>query len=935
MSRYPGFLCLLTSFLFCGVGLTGCLEISPQQSLVGVSLGSRSRHHQQMLKEMEREADNENSVRLDARIADGDVERQLADIREMGEADVDLLIVCAIDPVAIAPAVQEVFDRGIPVLLVDNVLSNECYTAFIGTEFYDMGRSMGEYLMQKLVSRGNIVIINLDNQKQAPAAFVAGLENTVRSRPDIRVVAELKARDKESAALQIADVLETRQPINYILTETYDLGQGAWEAMSNSGAARIPIIVGDLEGFGSEAVDALGKEQITAVIESVTSGECVMRLAQSILEGTHFARFNYSSVNVIDEDNLDLLNAVRTELESERSHSDKVNLRYDGLRGSIQRHSYVNILIAVLFFVLLLSVWMLIRYLNQRKKNMDRLSIDKSHIENERSKLRKQNREQSVTIEQGRRFVSAVAHDLRAPLTLILDPVRQLLNSRELSSDDRRLVELMAPNVRMQYRLVRQLNDIMNYKQGYESPVFREFDFSHEIKSWLDQFRNQAVRKHLNFSAVIEEGDYRMIGDREKIVRIVYDLLGYSYKYTPVNGSVRFHACVEGRGDKRCLCITVSDTGMGIPKKVKRFFFNSYMLDSDTAGASTMGLVLAKVFTELHKGDISASDNPVGRGTVVKLKLPMTQPLSADRNIYLEEEDRLTREMMSAIPDITSLETPTIHHDVIVNVDEQIGNEVPKEGESCKPHILIVANNHTMRQYLRQLLSDGFSILGATNGQEALQIAIRQMPSLVITDGMMPVMNGWELCEKLRADRQTAHIPVIMITAYSEQDRMEKAYEAGVDTYITKPFSADLIKAAVVGLLNNRRLVRESCNDTPALDKKVRQDYSQTEKTWVEKLYAYVQEHLADQDISVEEMGRQFGLGRVQFYRRCKQLTNLPPNELIRTIRLKRAFTLLSTTDMSISEVAYAVGFSSPSYFSRCYRDYFGQTPKERINETK
>ena len=936
MPRILNFLfCVLTSFLL-GMGATGCMELSKPAYRVGVSFGSRSSHHQQLLKEMEREADNANCIELDARIADGNSEQQLADIRALAESDVDMLIICAGNPVAMAPLVEEIFDQGISVLLVDNVLPKDCYTAFIGADSYDMGRTMGEYLVKAYGTKGNLVTVSSDTGRPNVAAGQAGLLNKLRDYPDMHIVAQIEAPNADAAAQRMSEVIESQKHIDFILAESNELAQGALKAMNSHGAEKVPVIVADKEGYRSDALKALNVGTVSGVVESLTGGEHVIRLARKILGGNQFSRYNYSVNNVIDAGNEDLLTTLRADMEDEMKNNDEMNRLYDDLQESVLKNRYINILVAVLIFALLLSVWMLVRYLGNRKENLEKLSIDKSRVEKERSRLKNQNREQSSAIEHGRRFVSSVSHDLRTPLTLILDPMRQLQASKTLSQEDRRLVNLMVPNVRMQYRLVRQLSDIIHYQNETNRLNLTKFDFAKIIGYWIDQFRNQAVPKHLTFTAEFAEGDYRMTGDEEKITRMIYDLLGYSFKFTPINGSVTFRAEVEGTGEKRILVVTISDTGIGIPKGVKRHFFNPYMSENETAGASSMGLLLAKMFTELHHGEISASDNPVGRGTVVTVRIPMSLPSAAgsslESNIYLEEENRLTREMMESMSDITSIETPTMRHEVIVNVDSEISGE---SGDTQRPELLIVTDNHALRQYLRQLLNDTYNVVEAANGQEGFQIAVRRMPALVITEGMMPVLNGWELAAKLRDDRQTVFIPVIMLTAYSDNDHMKKAYEAGVETYITKPFHGEVLKAAVRNLLENISRKNGGSNGSATPETHQRNDFTKAEQTWTEKLYAYIQDHISDPDITVEELGREFKLGRVQFYRRCKQLTSMAPNELIRTVRLKRAFTLLSTTDMSISEVAYAVGFSSPSYFSRCYRDYFGQTPKERVNETK
>ncbi len=936
MTRYLSHLCVLATFLIGGMGLSSCLEFHTKTYHVGVSLGSGSRHHRQMTKEMEREADNDNCIILDARIAEGDVERQLEDIRDLADGDLDLLIVCALDPVTMTPEIEKLFNKGIPVLLVDNLLTNDSYTAFIGSDYYDMGRMMGDYLEKQVKARGNVIVLSGGTSKQAVQAGSAGIFSIIREMEHLHPVKQIEAEDAPTVTREMESVLKGEIHIDYILSENYELASGALEAMKKTGAEKIPVLTGDVLGYNSEAVKALNEGKLSAVVESVTNGERVLRLAREILEGGHFQRYNNPTVNVLDARNTELLSTLSAEMEAEKARRDEVNDGYDELVTSIQKHRNINILIAVLIFILMLSVWLLIRYLNKRKKHLDELSTDKKYVEKERSELKSRTRQQSLTLEQGRRFVSSVSHDLRAPLTLIIEPMRRLQASEKLSPEDRQLVELMAPNVRMQYRLVRQLSDIMNYRRGTMRLELEKFDFAETIGYWLDQFAAQAVPKHLTFTSKFEEGDYTMEGDSEKIVRLVYDLLGYSFKFTPVNGSVSFHAAIEEKGDGRRLVITIADTGIGIQKGTKLHFFESYKSDNNTAGSSAMGLMLAKYFTELHHGRITVASNPKGRGTVVTVKLPMHQPNTEGTardamTFYHEEEEQLAREMMKIMTDVTSQETPTMQHDVIVTVEEESDTSNGLDAQDSKPEILIVENSHSMRKYLHLMLSGEYNVTDATNGQEALQLTMHRMPALVITESLMPVMDGIELCKRLKSDAQTAHIPVIMVTAYFDQERLEQAYTAGVDSFIPKPFQGEVLKAAIQSILDNRERMRVRYGK----DNEDKHEFTVKEKTWVEKLYRYIREHLSDPGFTVEEMGRASGLGRVQFYRRCKQLTGYSPNELIRNMRLKRAFTLLSTTDMTISEVAYSVGFASPSYFTRCYRDHFGQTPKERIKDTK
>lgn len=252
-----------------------------------------------------------------------------------------------------------------------------------------------------------------------------------------------------------------------------------------------------------------------------------------------------------------------------------------------------------------------------------------------------------------------------------------------------------------------------------------------------------------------------------------------------------------------------------------------------------------------------------------------------------------------------------------------VAEKVPDESRET---VLVIDDNQDVRDYVKMLLEDQYAVIEATNGQEGLKQAMKYVPDIIICDVMMPVMDGMECCRRLKSEVQTSHIPVLMLTAYTMDEQKVKGYECGADSYMLKPFSAKLLLTRLRNLLDNRKRLQNFFGDKGGLKK---ESIAEPDKDFLAKLYSLIDGSLSDPDLSVEDLGGKIGMSRVQLYRKTKALTGYSPNELLRIARLKKAAALLASTDKTIAEIAYEVGFSAPSYFAKCYKEYFGENPTD------
>lgn len=411
--------------------------------------------------------------------------------------------------------------------------------------------------------------------------------------------------------------------------------------------------------------------------------------------------------------------------------------------------------------------------------------------------------------------------------------------------------------------------------------------------------------------------------------RIIFNLIANAIKYTPDNGSIRVSYTCDGRH----LTLRVADTGIGISSDdLGNIFDRFFMVDEVRPHGSGIGLSLVKAFVELHQGTITA-DSEVGKGSVFTVTIPVR---------HMSETSEVPAKLISQ--DDINAELARV--DTSAPTSGQGADSDTPAGDAERPRLLVIDDNTDIRDLVVDILGDEYEIHQAADGREGLAKAARLVPDIIICDIMMPVMDGLECCRKIKEEISTSHIPVVMLTACSLDQQRVEGYESGADGYIAKPFSGELLKARCRSLLQNRKRIKDlwlgpaasipapastrqrsdAAPQPPALPAVGNAD---PDNEFYSRFLRIFQEEISNPTLSIEQIASRMGLGHSQFYRKIKALTNYTPVELMRQLRLKQARHLLTTTSRSISEIAYEVGFSSPAYFTKCYRTAFGETPSE------
>ncbi len=918
--------------LFCLIGMTACRQ-DVLRFRIGVAQCSDDSWRHKMNDEILREAMFYDGVSVEIRSAGDDNRQQAEDVRYFIDKGVDLLIISANEAAPMTPIVEEAYQKGIPVILVDRKILSDKYTAYISADNYEIGRAVGNYMASTLKGKGNVVeLTGLSGSTPAMErhqGFMAAISNF----PDIKLIDKADAAwERKPAEVAMDSILRRHPKIDAVYAHNDRIAPGAYQAARKAGREKEMIFVGidALPGKGN-GLELVLDSVLNATFIYPTNGDKVLQLAMNILEAKPYPRETIMNTAVVDRTNAHVMQLQTAHISELDEKIETLNGRIDGYLSRVATQQvvmYGGLVILLLVAGLLVVVYnslrsknRLNRELSEQKRQLeeqrDKLEEQRDQLEQQRDKLAEQ-RDQLIQLSHQLEeathaklvFFTNISHDFRTPLTLVADPVAHLLADKTLSDDQHRMLLLVQRNVNILLRLVNQILDFRKYENGKMEYTPVPVDILSSFKGWNESFLAAARKKHIHFSFDnMPDTDYHTLADVEKLERIYFNLLSNAFKFTPENGKVTVRLSALTKEDDRWIRFTVSNTGSMISAEhIRNIFDRFYKIDMHHAG-SGIGLALVKAFVELHGGTISVESDEK-QGTVFTVDLPVRT--CACETSSLEESP------VSSVSEASSLNDA-------LPIEEE---ELEKNYDSSKPSVLIIDDNVDIRSYVHGLLHTNYTVIEAADGSEGIRKAMKYVPDLIISDVMMPGIDGIECCRRLKSELQTCHIPVILLTACSLDEQKIQGYDGGADSYISKPFSSQLLLARVRNLIDSHRRLKQFFGGGQALAK---EDVCDMDKDFVEKFKTLIDAKMGDSGLNVEDLGKEMGLSRVQLYRKIKSLTNYSPNELLRIARLKRAASLLASSDMTVAEIGYEVGFSSPSYFAKCYKEQFGESPTDLL----
>lgn len=895
----------LLIFLF--VGLFSCSE--PHVIRIGVSQPSHDDWRTKMNDEIHREIMLHEDADVEIRSASDSNERQIADIRYFADNGFDVIIVSPNEAAALTPVIREVYERGIPVIIFDRNIIGDSYTARIGVDDEGLGRLAAHYALHMLGPAPKALeIYGLKGSTPADGRHRGFSSEFVKGKGTL--LASVPANwNKEDAVPVVDSLLEIYDDVDLIYAHNDRMAIGASEVARRRGRDSIRII--GIDAAPNIGMRAVADGVIDATFLYPTEGHRLIQTALAIMKGEPYERdVQMPLSSAVDRTNADILLLQNEAIQQESDKMKRLKKKIDAYWA--QHSAQTSLLYAgIVIIVLLFGVaFLLLRAFWQRSRHQKILMEQNRLLEEERDKQKRLNEQLQEATQSKLIFFTNVSHDLRTPLTLIAEPVAQLSRADNLTPQQKSLMKIADKNVRILQRLINQILDFRKFENGRLELNLSEINFSRVIEDWMESFvgaaRNKNIR--LTLEAPAQETDAVLAIDAEKMERVFFNLISNAIKYTPENGSIRVSYSCDG-GELR---FSVADNGQGISERdLGNIFDRFFQVDRVHPRGSGIGLSLAKAFVELHGGTVSA-ESTLNKGSVFTVIIPVRH---IDGNAGAPEKN------------IDSVE-----------VESELGIvESSSDFDTSRPLMLVIDDNPDIQQLIVQLMGTSYNVVSASNGADGLRLAAKYVPDIIVCDVMMPVMDGLECCRRIKAEVSTSHIPVLMLTACSMDEQRVQGYDSGADGYLSKPFNEAVLRSRCASLIANRKRIRELWQtSTPALSEP--QGVAKPpvpgdiDNDFYRRFLEIFRAEMSSPGLSVDSIASKMGLERSQFYRKIKALTNYSPVELIRHLRLKHARTLITGTDKSISEIAYEIGFSTPAYFTKCYREAFGETPTEVRN---
>jgi signal transduction histidine kinase/DNA-binding NarL/FixJ family response regulator len=555
------------------------------------------------------------------------------------------------------------------------------------------------------------------------------------------------------------------------------------------------------------------------------------------------------------------------------------------------------------------------------------------HLENLRQNLEVKVRERTAELERKNyqimemdqmktRFFSNVSHEFRTPLTLILSPLESMLMKENLEEKDRDNLEMMYRNAVRLLGLINQLLDLSKIDAGRLKVELIEYDIYKVLRMIARSFAPLAERKKIDYRVEIPDGELITYFDRDKLEKIITNLLTNAFKFTPEKGKVSCKIKLNDKKEgmiKNSLEIIVQDSGRGIPAEQLEKIFDRFYQVADTwkngISGTGIGLSLTKELITLQRGEIVVESKP-NEGSRFIIKLPLGKDHLKEHEFEVKKLEEIKDDLLIVKFRMHDFETADVKSEDFVS--EQVD----------QPVLLIIEDNADVRQHIYENFEKEYLVKQSKNGKEGWEKAVALVPDLIISDVMMPEMNGVELCKKLKTDERTSHIPVILLTARADVEDKIEGLETGADDYITKPFNIKELLTRSKNLIEQRKKLREKYTHQIDLEPGEIAVQSADER-FLKRALEIIEKNMGDCDFDVNNFYPEMNMSRMQLFRKLKALVNQTPSELIRNMRLKRAAQLMKQNFGNIAEITYEVGFNNLSYFAKCFKEKFGVLPSE------
>ena len=880
---------------------TDTISIGFSQSISEDDIWRKSMDHT-----MEIEASLHPEVELTIYNADRNVKKQIADIDNMIQQGVDLIIIAPYESDSIVPVIDKAFIRGIPVIIIDRKVNTSNYTAFLGADNIEVGRLAGKHIASISNGHANVIEIDADLETSPGLERRIGFQQIVQQFPGIKVYST-ESSDFGQSESNFSKLLDSVPNIGYVYSFSDLIAYRAWKIAKEKGLEKKIKFIG-VDGLnGPNGGIQLVKDGILeGTVLYPTGGAEAIKLALRIINKEIVSKNNKLSTTLIDSLNADIMSSQfdkislqQSDIEKQQSFIREQDEKYSSQSSLLKISITLSILLFSLAVYSIFSRLTISRKKKELEKTNEKIISQRNEIEKFADELKQSN-------EARLNFFTGLSHEFKTPLTLILSSIESLGNefkSKGISVNKE--INLMYNNSRRLLRLINQLLDyrkIEDHKFTLRASKTNIFDFS---KSIIGDFVREAKKKNIDFSFTTNNPELEIYIDRNLMDKVYFNLLSNAFKFTPEKGKISI-TIKEDKHDN-IVKISFKDSGIGIPENELKEVFNAFYQGSNNyRNSSGIGLNLSKNFVELHHGRIEINSK---NGTEFIIILQLGKE-------HLEEKSILNEPVLQLVH-----ETDYLDLEIIQNKEEKNNED--------KYIVLYIEDNEELLDFVSHKLSVDYMVY-TSDGTNAIERALEIIPDIIICDLNLPEKNGFQISETLKKDLRTSHIPIIILTASDDQESYIKALDCGADIFLTKPFDLKVLKQSIKSLLFNREKLRfYYSNSIVNIVNNDEVSFGISEQDFLRKLNEYIEQNLHNSDYTVEDLARSLTISRVQLYRKVKAILGIGVSEHINNIRLEKSKELLLKSKQNISEVAYAVGFSSLYYFSNVFKNKYGISPKD------
>ncbi|GIZ09249.1 substrate-binding domain-containing protein [Flavobacterium sp. UMI-01] len=872
------------------------------------SIGEDDSWRKSMDNTMKVEASLHPEVDLTIYNANSNTKKQIADIEKMIKNQMDVIIVAPYGSDSIVPVIEKASRNGIPVIIVDRKVNTSNYSTYLGADNIEVGRIAGKYIVSRSNAKANIVEIKATTEISPSIERSLGFKQIVSQFPNIKTKS-ITALDLESINNDFIKVLDSMPKIDYVFAFNDIIALQAWEVAKRKGREKNIKFIG-IDGLNDSngGIQAVKDGKLTATILYPTGGSEAIRLAIKLANNEIIPKNNILNTILIDSLNADIMSnqfdkvtQQQASIESQQNVIKEQEEKYITLYNLIK---LLSLFLVIIFCLAVFSVYSIITIRNKKRL----LEITNYKITSQKNEIEKFVEKLKESNESKINFFTGISHEFKTPLTLILSSVESLHDEfKDKSNNVKKDLDIMYNN---SMRLLRLINQLLDFRKVEDKKFTLKLSKNNLWKFSLNmfkEFKREAKKRNISYTIETENEEIEVYFDINLMDKVYYNLLSNCFKFTPDGGKIEIKIIQNSK--KGYVQISFKDSGIGIPEnEIVKIFTPFFQGSNNYRNGSGIGLNLSKNFIDLHQGIIEVKSV---NGT--------------EFSVYLKlGEDHLDK--AEIINDNYSFLTDG-------NEYEYLENEFSPNNESLivenKQSILVVEDNIDLLDFMYSKLNTEYIVIRC-NGEKAIEKALEVMPDIVVCDLNLPEKNGFEICDVLKKNMITSHIPVIILTAMDDNNTYLKSLEVGADLFLTKPFNLKVLKQSIKGLLFNREKLRYYY--TKNIDKIESDSLSLIEKEFLNKINAILEDNIDNSSFSVEELANNLNISRVQLYRKVKGVLGIGVGDYVNNFRLDKAQILLTTTSLNISEIAYSCGFASPNYFSTSFKAKFGISPKDYRN---